>query len=620
MSSRPQQQRQRIRLALHGGGKSVEWPGEFVLQNDAVRGTDSCETLRTLDDLNRVLKRMEAGKIPPTELAPWNGKTGMLVPKEIFGQRLRLTKLLGSGSFGTVFAGRWGDTAIAMKASEFETHDEIIEEGARESMVQITLHCMLDKLKPAGTYASIPPVLFVKGVKFAFRSKAVKPTYNAVIGMPPLDREAWSLTSEFQSRKDYDKRTRLVRKVVVAIARTLHTLQKECRFMHNDLKANNVMLDKNDGVHIIDFGGASFDLPRGDGKKKTLRKARFYAVDEESEYGAVGGARRDYNTGTDMLMLLLSFDDPGLNTWSEEWVHSGYMRPAWLSKLLAPLQQQGNNAKVKSLTWRDMYDDNIASRVGPAILKEFAPDVVLKKLGEARASPSPMRKSGSRKASPPKRKSPSPRKSRKASPKRPSSSIRKSSFRKSSKPMSSSRRSSSKRKMSSSSKRKSSKSTKKSPAEIKWSGGRWLAEWALRNKKSPPKRKSAKKRRSSSNKSSRTSYGPNSLYADSLRSRRSSSKSSRKSKKTASRAKMGKSSSPRPARKASPKRKSPSRSAGRAKKSPKPLGPCKKPYQTRRTSPPRRCVGKKPLGPCKKPYQKRRSTPPRRCVGKKSTP
>ena len=144
----------------------------------------------------------------------------------------------------------------------------------------------------------------------------------------------------------------------MAIARTLRTLQG-MPFSANDLKANNVMLDKDDGVHIIDFGGASWCRRAATARRKRCGKRA--AVDEEASMVG-GGARRDYNTGTDMLMLL-SFTTPALT-------NGAYTRPTAripatcvVHRLLAPLELES-----EILEWRDMYKD-IASRIGPATLK-----------------------------------------------------------------------------------------------------------------------------------------------------------------------------------------------------------------------------------------------------------
>ena len=383
----------RLALALAGGGDGKRrWPAEIVMSAEGEETGDTCETLHTARDLEKAIARMDNAQSQP--------KTKEHLPAKVFGKAVKNAKKIGKGSFGNVFRCDWGKRrGIIVKVSSGSSRISTLQEGAQESAVQITLACMLaEKPRNPAKFAGIPDVFFVKGYREGMR-------YYTAIGMEPLLKTVWDLTrTPFRSAEDYALRVDALWEGIMAVARTLGVLQERCRFMHNDLKPNNIMISTRGHVKLIDFGASSLDVPVVKLQKRASWNKTRIVQD------TVRGAEREFNAGTDLVMFLsalcmgewterfpipsflLFLLDPAVAKFVEiventkmpssalrtsQLTTQEYIKRKWGEGLVV-----GDPEKQRSVQgWRAMYMPDIADVLGDRVVRAYSPESVLAALG-----------------------------------------------------------------------------------------------------------------------------------------------------------------------------------------------------------------------------------------------
>ena len=172
-----------------------------------------------------------------------------------------------------------------------------------------------------------------------------------------------------------------IRTIILRVAYLLQHLQSKFKFMHNDLKPNNVMYvqDQEMKVYLIDFGSSSIEDKDG---------RRFFAANTDFE--EAGFLRNEFHEGLDLFMLIMGF-------LQGYWLHTAdSARPAWLEKFAVVaeshlydhadwkgwwVQKMGgrNPSLIETESWRIGYDKDLTSSHAK-MLDEFTPSKVIEAL------------------------------------------------------------------------------------------------------------------------------------------------------------------------------------------------------------------------------------------------
>lgn len=346
---------------------------------DAGRGDAAvlCASLDTVDDMQRQVDDMfESFHDDRFQQVFRIEQPEHMYGFKVQGREVQLTEEIGRGGFGQLFKAEWEgeeDVKLAIKMIQlpkrFVEREPVLEMALREAIVQVRLHCMLrlgdplqtkllrehranaqlaaldprkrvqarraknllwltDRMRKA---ARIPPVSFVQGVSIvpAFALSSLSQNRRLYIGMPRLDSTVDSLLEEMNDQGDKEEIGRLLSRVLEAVALTLLRLQRAARFMHNDLKLNNVMVGGayQPSVQIIDFGGASLDVPNPTVPSRWLVASPDGEGGEEMAEEALLGADSPFRAGKDLLTAIM---------YVTRTVRSEYL-PEFVHKLLNPL-------------------------------------------------------------------------------------------------------------------------------------------------------------------------------------------------------------------------------------------------------------------------------------------
>ena len=214
---------------------------------------------------------------------------------------------------------------------------------------------------------------------------AIVPDLNMVTdGALVMDRvvggmDPWSLVT--RRNEPPQEHAEKIRTIILRVAYLLQHLQSKFKFMHNDLKPNNVMYvqDQEMKVYLIDFGSSSIEDKDG---------RRFFAANTDFE--EAGFLRNEFHEGLDLFMLIMGF-------LQGYWLQTAdSARPAWLENFAVIaeshlydhanwkgwwVQTMGgrNPSLIETESWRIGYDKDLTSSHAK-MLDEFTPSKVIEAL------------------------------------------------------------------------------------------------------------------------------------------------------------------------------------------------------------------------------------------------
>jgi hypothetical protein len=178
----------------------------------------------------------------------------------------RVGRRVAKGASGVVYHGTFGNQAVALKVNN--PRRVKLRTDADEVRMQSLLYCHLrDGRTPIdGPCARVPKTFF------AVRASGV----GRMLGMARVDR---SLLAHVQRVRTAALQIAVLRDALRRVATLLGVLQRDLKFMHGDLHAENVMVrDVPFDVLLIDFGMASLTPKRDAPASRFVTDARYADV------------------------------------------------------------------------------------------------------------------------------------------------------------------------------------------------------------------------------------------------------------------------------------------------------------------------------------------------------